>query len=218
MVFYQGKTGDFAWRPPGVLSCPHSVRRFGAGPGPRPANFGASDPPVILLILLLHQGLRVYHHFPHEFRDPRILVEGEGSHESFWKTYCWWFRNPGFTHQLRLGSWSPTIYDGFIPCRWRRIHHNPSTESRGPELHPENSHVPKWLVKYDPHSTSGSLPMGFLYIWIYTVKIPSRLRFWLFFLWRQFFYKGFSSNKSRAQLFLQSWTSRVHFHLYIRPF
>ena len=37
MVFYQGKIGDFAWRSPGVLSCPHSVRRLGAGPGPRPA-------------------------------------------------------------------------------------------------------------------------------------------------------------------------------------
>ena len=30
------------------------------------------------------------------------------------QSYCWWFRNPGSTHQLRLAVYDPIIYKGFI--------------------------------------------------------------------------------------------------------
>ena len=37
----------------------------------------------------------------------------------FW-WYCWWFRNPAFTNQLRLVV-CPIIYQAFIHPRWCRI-------------------------------------------------------------------------------------------------
>ena len=37
-------------------------------------------------------------------------VEGLVSATNKDDRYCWWFRNPAFTHQLRFGSWNPIIF------------------------------------------------------------------------------------------------------------